>query len=192
MNSNIEALIKNRRAVFPKQFNGSQVPNEVIEKMLELANWAPTHKNTEPWRFRVYTKNSLADFIDQCKECYVRETPAEKFKQHKLVSMEERKELVSYVIAISMQRHAELLPEFEEIASTAMAVQNMWLYLSSTEKYGGYWSTPGFVFGEDFSDFLKLDENEICLGIFYVGTIANGSAASSGKRGNWKEKVTFL
>ncbi|MGB0850345.1 MAG: nitroreductase family protein, partial [Bacteroidia bacterium] len=43
---NVEEAIKSRRAVYPKQFSGEKVPEEVIEKMLELANWAPTHKNT--------------------------------------------------------------------------------------------------------------------------------------------------
>jgi nitroreductase len=85
----------------------------------------------------------------------------------------------------------EILPEFEEIAATAMAVQNIWLYLASTEKYGGYWSTPGYALGEDFSAFLHLSEDERCLGLFYVGTVAEDTLKAEGRRGDWRTKVEF-
>ena len=50
----INHLIKNRRSVFPNLYTGEPVPKEVIDQMLENANWAPTHKFTEPWRFTVF------------------------------------------------------------------------------------------------------------------------------------------
>jgi len=47
----------------------------------------------------------------------------------------------------------ESLPEWEEVAAVAMAVQNLWL--SSHEKgIGGYWSSPGVV--QHLGDFLEL------------------------------------
>ncbi|MGB0849600.1 MAG: nitroreductase family protein, partial [Bacteroidia bacterium] len=161
------------------------------EKMLELANWAPTHKNTEPWRFRVFLDKPMNNLLDLCKECYIRETPAERFNTAKLESIDNRKTLVSHIVAICMDRdQSEVpIPEFEEIASTAMAVQNMWLFLSSTKKYGGYWSSPKYALGEEFREFLKLKESERCLGIFYIGTVSAELAQSSGRRGDWKDKV---
>jgi hypothetical protein len=36
-------LIKKRRSIFPKDYDGSAPPREHIEQMLEAANWAPTH-----------------------------------------------------------------------------------------------------------------------------------------------------
>ena len=186
----LEEIIKTRRAIFPKQMSGGKVPDEVIDKMLELANWAPTHRHTEPWRFKVYSGDAMGRMLDFCKVCYVRDTPAEKFNSIKLEKIEERKEQVSHIVAICMSRD-EVLPEWEEIAATAMAVQNMWLYLGSTKKYGGYWSTPGYALGDDFSAFLHLPEGERCLGLFYVGTIAESSISADGRRGDWGEKVKF-
>ena len=40
-------LMKQRRSIFPKDFNGASVPRAVIERALEAANWAPTHGKTE-------------------------------------------------------------------------------------------------------------------------------------------------
>jgi hypothetical protein len=46
-------LIAKRRSIFPRDFSGEEVPREVIQQLLEAANWAPTHKKTQPWRFVV-------------------------------------------------------------------------------------------------------------------------------------------
>jgi len=113
-----------------------------------------------------------------------------KFNSAKLDKIELRKEQVSHIVAVCMKRN-EVIPEWEEIASTAMAVQNMWLYLASSEKFGGYWSTPGYSMGADFRVFLNLDEHERCLGLFYVGTISDDVRLPEGRRGNWREKVVL-
>ena len=60
----------------------------------------------------------------------------------------------------------ESIPEWEEIASTAMAVQNIWLSCVNSN-IGGYWSTPKGI--EKLNVFLKLKKNERCLGLFYIG-----------------------
>ena len=186
----LQEAIASRRAIFPKQMSGKPVPQDVIDKMLELANWAPTHRNTEPWRFKVYAGTSMNALLDQCKDCYVKSTPAEKFKSVKIEKIEERKQQVSHIVAICMQRN-EILPEWEEIAATAMAVQNMWLVLGETNTYGGYWSTPAYAMGEDFRQFLQLEDDEHCLGFFYAGTIDKDAINGGGKRGDWREKVRF-
>jgi hypothetical protein len=49
----VAALIAGRRAVFPKDMNGQAVSRGEIEQLLAAANWAPTHKKTQPWRFVV-------------------------------------------------------------------------------------------------------------------------------------------
>tara|TARA_B100001741_G_C16363163_1_gene509653 strand:+ start:27 stop:296 length:270 start_codon:yes stop_codon:yes gene_type:complete len=58
------------------------------------------------------------------------------------------------------------IPEWEEIAATAMAVQNIWLSCIDSN-IGGYWSTPKSI--NNLSLFLKLKKNERCLGLFYLG-----------------------
>jgi nitroreductase len=34
-------IIKNRRSIDPDHFNGEMISREIIEQMLEAANWAP-------------------------------------------------------------------------------------------------------------------------------------------------------
>ena len=186
-----EAIVK-RRAHYPIQFSGETVEDSVIERMLELANWAPTHRHTEPWRFQVFSGKSMDRFIDEINEIYIKHTASENFKPSFASKMTERKTSVSHIILISMQPDPEAnLPEFEELSAVAMAVQNMWLFLSSLEGYGGYWSTPEILLGEDFHEKMSLDENERCLGMFYVGKLKDPLEEVKGHRSAWKEKVKW-
>jgi nitroreductase len=189
--SDLEESIKTRRAVYPLSFSGNKVPNLIIEKMFELANWAPTHLKTEPWRFKVFSDSALASLLDECKNQYVKNVSPRRFNSSKLQKLDSNKNSVSHIITISVKR-SKLLPEFEEVAATAMAVQNMWLYLSSSKKYGGYWSTPQYLMNNDFSKHLSLDDDELFLGLFYVGELEENVVLPTGKRGDWQKKVEFI
>ena len=56
----LKQIIKNRRSIFPNQFSGKEVSKEEIKILLEVANWAPTHRKTQPWRFKVFREDSLS------------------------------------------------------------------------------------------------------------------------------------
>ena len=60
-----DELVKNRRSIFPQDYTGEKVSDEIIRQIVDNARWAPTHKHTEPWRFIVFTGEgikALADF----------------------------------------------------------------------------------------------------------------------------------
>lgn len=158
-------LIKKRRSVFPVQYIDKRIPKAAIEEILEAANWAPNHKKTEPWRFKVLQGEWQAKLGLFLSLKYLENEPNPKeFKVKKLI---ENPKKAGAIIAICMQRDpSEGLPEWEEIAATAMAVQNMWL--CCTEKgIGCYWSSPGLI--KYMGDFFDFNEGEKCLGFFYMG-----------------------
>ncbi|MEJ2583837.1 MAG: nitroreductase [Robiginitalea sp.] len=161
----IEDLIRRRRSVYPKQYNDKPVEKEVVERLLQAAVHAPTHKRTEPWRFKVVrgaSRRRLGEFLQ--RKYLETETSPKQFKAKKLL---ENPMKAGAVIGICMQRDPqERLPEWEEIAATAMAVQNMWLTCTELG-LGGYWSSPGLIRYMD--EFFDLAEGERCLGFFYLG-----------------------
>ncbi len=161
----IEELIRRRRSVYPKQYNDTPVARDVIERLLRAANHAPTHKRTEPWRFKVLQGESCKRLGEFLRKKYLETDPSPKqFKAKKLLENPAR---AGAVIAICMQRDPkESLPEWEEIAATAMAVQNMWLCCTEMG-LGAYWSTPGLIRYMD--EFFDLAPGERCLGFFYLG-----------------------
>ncbi len=179
-------LIKNRRSVFPAQYNGKPIARADIERILEAANWAPTHKKTEPWRFRVLQGESQAKLGLFLSLKYMEHEP--KPKQFKIEKLIENPKKAGAIIAICMQRDPlESLPEWEEIAATAMAVQNMWLCCTEMG-IGCYWSSPGLVAHMD--DFFDLNKGERCLGFFYMGHFDGELPEVS--RGPLEAKVAWL
>jgi nitroreductase len=61
----------------------------------------------------------------------------------------------------------ERIPEWEEMASVACSVQNIYLSLAAAG-LGGYWSTPSYLI-ENASNYFDMHEREQCMGLFYVG-----------------------
>lgn len=170
MASTFMDLIRNRRSVFPPAFSEEPVDREIIEHCLEAARWAPTHRRTEPWRFRVYSGAALADLAGLMADLYARHTPAESYSEGKHEKVRRNILRSAAVILIILQRDPmERVPEWEEIAALAASVENLWLAVTDAG-LGGYWSTPGFLKG--LSDRLGLSEGQRCMGIFYLGRIA--------------------
>lgn len=158
-------LIRKRRSVFPNQYNGRPIERATIERILEAANWAPSHKLTEPWRFKVITGETREKMGAFLSGKYLETEPRP--KQIKVRNFLENPQKAAAVICICMQRDPkESLPAWEELAATAMAVQNMWLCCTELG-IGSYWSSPGMIAYMD--EFLPLGEGEECLGFFYMG-----------------------
>ena len=144
----INTVIRNRRSVFPPMYTGEVIEDEIIEQILENARWAPNHKRSEPWFFKVFTGESLKALSAYSGDWYMTYTPKEKFSDKKYEKTKLKALQSSHVIAVIMERNEPLLPEWEEIAAVACAVQNMWL-TATAYGLGAYWSTPQYALQGD-------------------------------------------
>src|SRR5690606_28350810 len=150
----IQEIIQKRRAVFPAQYNQKPILKEQIIPVLEAANWAPTHKRTEPWRFKVLQGKKPEELGLFLAEKY-KETTAN-FSEFQYNKLKENPAKGGCSIAICKQRDPKgSLPEWEEIAATAMAVQNMGL-VGTEMGIGAYWSSPGLI--KFMDEFFTLNE----------------------------------
>ena len=186
----IDHLIQNRRSVFPKQFvPGQKIPDEIIEQVLINATYAPTHKQTEPWSFTVFTGKGLQTFANFQSELY-KKGSGENYKADKYLKLKTTPLLASHIIAVGMKRNASKgLPEMEEIEAVACAVQN--IYLSVTAyNLGGYFTTGGITYYENAKTFFGLGEEDKLLGFFYVGYVAIPSPPA--KRKSIHEKTVWV
>ncbi|MCA1759567.1 MAG: nitroreductase [Bacteroidales bacterium] len=184
----LNEIIKNRRATPPKFLAKKEVNKELILTLLENANWAPTHKNTEPWRFIVFqeeNKQNLAKSIFAFLE--EKHNQGEEVNIQKAIKFRDNLLHVPVVMAIVMQRDAaERIPEWEEIAAVSMAVQNMWL--SATDLgLGAFWATPPFLL--HIQPLLDLKPGQKLLGFFFVGHVAMDYPSPG--RGPVSEKVVW-
>lgn len=187
---NLDDIIKNRRSVFPAQYNQKPIEVEAIKKIVEAANWAPSHKKTEPWRFKILQNDSLRRFAEFVGDCYEEKAKAKgkKVSDKKRRRKQQKFLQSSCVILICMQRDKkERVPEWEEVAATAMAVQNMWLKTAELG-IGAYWSSSSLR--DQVGEFAKLKKGETCLGFFYMGYYEESQ--KDGERGNIDTKVDWL
>ncbi len=172
INSNMDfkdfkLLTLNRRSIFPSVYSGEVIDDSVVTEILDIARWAPNHKMTEPWRFKVYSGKSKMILSDFLGHYYKENTPIEKFSETKYKRTMDKPLKSSHIIALCMQKDPqERVPEWEEIAAVSCAVMSMWLACTSLG-LGSYWSSPKSV--TSGPEFLKLDAGERCLGLFYIG-----------------------
>ena len=187
----VNQLIRERRSVYPRQYDKARVDDAIIHQMLENARWAPTHKLTEPWHFVVFTGNGLKKLADFQSECYKEVTTRDgSFKEDKYKGLQVKPFEASHVIAVAMKRDDKRsLPEIEEVGAVFCAVQNIYL-TAAAYGVGCYFTTGGITFFEEAKPFFGLRPEDKLLGSFYVGTIKTPSTQS--KRTEIAKKSTWV
>src|SRR6187551_61718 len=100
----VNTLIRNRRSVFQQQYTGEKVDDAIVRQMLANANWAPTHKFTEPWRFNVFTGNGLKKLAEFQAKCYKEVTTAKgSFDEGKYQGLLSKPMESSHIISVGMK-----------------------------------------------------------------------------------------
>ncbi|HRO46607.1 nitroreductase [Agriterribacter sp.] len=186
----INHLIRNRRSVFPDQFDaGRPIPDEIIEAILTNATWAPTHGQNEPWHFSVFTGNGLKQLASFQSELY-RQESGSGFAEKKYHKLQQQPLKASHIISIGMKRAVNTrIPEIEDIEAVACAVQNIYLSVTAYD-LGGYWTTGGITYYENAKSFFGLGEADKLLGFFYIGYVAIPSA--KGRRADVHTKANWI
>tara|TARA_B100000575_G_scaffold141789_1_gene113095 strand:- start:19 stop:573 length:555 start_codon:yes stop_codon:yes gene_type:complete len=178
----VSNILKSRRSIYPRDFTGELISKETILEILENANHAPTHKITQPWIFKIFCKNSKPELLNEILKIN------SNFSDLKKLKLKDNFNKSSHIICICMKKNNDIVPEWEEVAATAMAVQNIWISCVNSN-IGGYWSTPKYA--EKIHSFLSLNKYEKCLGFFYLGkhkSIKNRII----NRKNIKEKIQWF
>lgn len=161
-------VIKKRRSIKPAKMNGKQIPDEQIKQLLELGDWAPTHKHTEPWRFFVFGGDKAKGFTLAHAELYKR-SAGDKFQQDKYDKILGNGTNVSHIIVSAMKRDAEeRIGEIEEVAAVAAAMQNI-LLGATAMGLANFWSTGGMTHKPELKEYLGLGDKDKILGIIYLG-----------------------
>jgi nitroreductase len=137
--------------------------------MLNNAIWAPSHGLTQPWRFVVLQDNALLQLSEVLGNAYLSETPKELQNDKKLIKLINRPKLATAVIALIVDREKDTkISEADDFAAVACAVQNMHL-TATAQGIGGFWSSTNMVKTQQFREFISLTEQQVCIGLFYLG-----------------------
>ncbi|MGB1241091.1 MAG: nitroreductase family protein [Chitinophagales bacterium] len=197
--SQVNDLIRGRRTIKPESFVQPVrvIDSNIVETLLENANWAPTHGMNEPWRFKIFAGESRQKLGGFLANWYKENKTGDNFKEAKYQKILNRPNFSSHVIAICMERKSNTkIPEIEDIEAVACAVQN--IHLTATAYgIGGYWSSGGATYTDDMKEALGLGINDKCLGFFYLGYPKEGAYQKASetillKRTSYTNKVEWL
>jgi nitroreductase len=145
----VDTAIRARRT--HKQYGSEPVSEAVVRELVDLARWAPNHKLTNPWRFRLLgpeTRARIDELVPEAEVMKLRRAP-------------------TLVLVTSVQSEEPVLAE-EDVRATAAATYA--LLLAATDRgLASYWRTPS-CFGEpSVRSLLGLADNEVVVALVHLG-----------------------
>ena len=145
----VEAAIRARRT--HKQYGSEPVDDGVVRELLDLARWAPNHKLTSPWRFRLLgpaTRAAIEELAGEKEAAKLRRAP-------------------TLVLATAVLSEDPLLAS-EDLHATACAVYAV-LLAATNRRLASYWRTPVCFLEEPIRSYLGLAENERVVALIHLG-----------------------
>lgn len=145
----VEEAIRSRRT--HKAYRPGGVDRATLDELFELANFAPNHHLTQPWRFRVVGPTAL----ERLKEAAGPES-APKFDR------------APTLVVCSAIRSDDPTAAEEDLLASACAA---YIVLLSAHSRGlaGYWRTPGVLRIAAGRDAVGLPDREHFVGLLHLG-----------------------
>lgn len=161
---NLRQIILNRRTC--KEFDPPQetlrITRDVIEELLNLAIHAPNHRLTEPWRFRVLSRNFLREHLQTLT------VQAPKEIQPSLQKTLDKVVHIDWIIYVTSQVHDQSIVTQENRDATSAAIQNLLLGATAMD-IQTYWSTSKTFLYPPLLSLLEIKENEEFCGAIWLG-----------------------
>lgn len=145
----VETAIRTRRT--HKAFVPEPLPRELLGELLELANWAPNHNLTVPWRFRVVGPGTL-----------------ERLKLSAGSVGAAKLDRAPTMVAVSCLLSGDPVQDEEDLHATAVASYIV-LLAAHARGLAGYWRTPGLLRSEAGRAAVGLPPAERAVGLLYLG-----------------------
>lgn len=165
----IANTITHRRTTKVNFMNGEKIADEEIAKLLELADSAPTHGRTEPWRFIVYKDKSLQQFCADHAQLYWETTDEKVRTETKRTSIQNQYKNASHLIITYMKRTENArIPAQEEYAAVCAAVQNMQIGATALG-IACIWSTGGATYKPEMKKYLALQKEDEMVALLFLG-----------------------
>lgn len=148
----VEKAIRTRRT--HKAFAATELDPAVVGELIELATWAPNHRLTNPWRFRVLGPRTRGRLMDLAEA----RDPGSAVKLRRAPTL----------IAVSARQSGEAQQDREDLLATGVAA---YLVLLGAHARGlaGYWRTVPLLDTPDGRAVLGLGDDEAPVGLLYLG-----------------------
>jgi nitroreductase len=148
----LEHAIRTRRT--HKAFAPEPVAPEQLERLFELARWAPNHHLTNPWRFRVLGPATVAALKEIAEEL--------------AAGSGGKLDRAPTLVVASVRSEGDAVQQREDLLAGAVAA---YLVLLGAHAAGlaGYWRTVPFLDSPVGREALRLDAAETPIGLLHLG-----------------------
>ncbi|MEE8046754.1 MAG: nitroreductase [Dehalococcoidia bacterium] len=176
-----------------REFTDAAVSDSALELMIEAATWAPNHRNTQPWRFIVLSKDgAMRKKIAQIVCDWTYENVKNPNEERRISSSKEAQEEIldapAFMYVYSVQGRNDEVTQ-ENYAATACAIQNMQLAAHSLG-IGVGWST-GKPCLANVGTAIGAEPDWDIVGAFYIGYPAEVQTTQSGAKRDPVGEVTI-
>ena len=139
---------------------------EVLQNILKAGLRAPDHAGLSPWQFVVVSGDGLNRLGAVYKKAAIASNMADKD-----IARAEQLPLRApmLIVAIAKFKQHDKVPQVEQIAATACAVQNMQM-AALAQGYGGMWRTGSYATNEVVRAEFGLQPQDEIVGFLYLGT----------------------
>ena len=148
----VEKAIRTRRT--HKAFGPRAVEPAVLRELFELASWAPNHRLTNPWRFRVLGERTRTALMELAES----EQPGAAIKLQRAPTL----------VAVGAHMSGEEAQDREDLLATAVAAYIV-LLGAHARGLAAYWRTVPLLDDPRARDLLGLPAEETPVGLLYLG-----------------------
>lgn len=182
--------IRERRSI--GRLKADPVEREVIEALLEAASWAPSHHNTQPWRFVVMTgegRSTLGEGYARVAAANAPELEGEELEERQRKERLKAKRAPVVIAAICSPADEPRAIREEELAAAQVAVQNL-LLAAHAYGLGAIWRSGAPMFHSRMKETFGLRADEEIVAFIYLGY--PDMTAPEPKRAPISGKTTWL
>jgi nitroreductase len=155
-------VLRGRRTI--NLYLQTPVPAKLVRAAIEAATWAPNHHVTEPWRFYLLGKASIAACVELVRDIVTQKKDA-KAGAFKAKAWSEKPGW----LLVTCRRSNDEIMQREDFAACAAAVQTFMLYLWKAG-VGSKWTTGDITRDPRFFDIVGVDpQAENVVGLIWYG-----------------------
>ncbi len=146
----LDEAIRTRRT--HKAYAPVALDRDTLDELFDLARWAPNHKLTNPWRFRVVGPQAL----ERLKQATGDPIAAAKLDR------------APTLVAVSATQSGDPVLDEEDVLAAATAAYIV-LLAAHGRGLAGYWRTPGVLRTAAGRAALGVGDDERVLGLLHLG-----------------------
>ncbi|MDX6615160.1 MAG: hypothetical protein QOD60_251 [Solirubrobacterales bacterium] len=145
----VDEAIRSRRT--HKAYKPEPIDRATLEELFDLAQWAPNHHLTAPWRFRVIGPRAL-----------------EQLKQAAGPESASKLDRAPTLVVTSAKLSGDPEQDEEDLHATAVAAYIV-LLGAHARGLAGYWRTPGVLRTPEGRAAVGLPDDERFVGLLHIG-----------------------